>query len=76
MFSSSSKQTSVTKLDALLHFGQLFKACGNKYFAEIAHILGNFCRGNKIFHFLVESFLGNLIDIWQLFIGHTETDTK
>ena len=43
----------------LLDFGQLFQACGNNYFAEITHILGNFCKGFKIFHFLVESFLGN-----------------
>ena len=27
----------------LLHFGQLFKASGNIYFARIAPILGNFC---------------------------------
>ena len=27
-----------------LHFGQLFKACGNSYYAQIAHILGNFCK--------------------------------
>ena len=33
---------SVTRLGDLLHFGQLFKASGNNYFAQIAHILGNF----------------------------------
>ena len=27
---------SVTRLDDLLHFGQLFKACGSNYFAQIA----------------------------------------
>ena len=32
----------VTRLANLLHFGQLFKACDNKYFAQIAHILGKF----------------------------------
>ena len=26
----------------LLHFGQLFKACGNNYFAQIAHIFREF----------------------------------
>ena len=41
--------------------GQLFKACGNNYFAQISHILGNFCRGAKIFYFLSESFLGNFL---------------
>ena len=30
------------QLGDLLHFGQLFKACGNNYFAQIAHVLGNF----------------------------------
>ena len=36
--------------------------------------LGNFCKGVKIFHFLVKSFLGaTFIDIWQLFTGHTGT---
>ena len=32
-------ESSVTRLGDLLHFGQLFKACGNNYFAQIAHIL-------------------------------------
>ena len=50
---------SVTKLGYLLHFGQLFKACGNNYFAQIAHIIRQFCKGAEIFHFLVKSFLGN-----------------
>ena len=30
---------SVTRLGTLLHFGQLFKACSNNYFTQIAHIL-------------------------------------
>ena len=29
-------QSSVTRLDDLLHFGQLFKACNNNYIAQIA----------------------------------------
>ena len=33
---------SVTRLKDLLHFGQLFKACGNNYFAQIAHIFRQF----------------------------------
>ena len=36
--------SSVTWLDDLLHFGQIFKACGDNYFAQIIHILGNFCK--------------------------------
>ena len=45
---------SVTRLGALLHFGQLFKACGNNYFVQITHIFGNSCEGVKIFHFSSE----------------------
>ena len=29
---------SITKLGNFLHFRQLFKACGNNYFAQIAQI--------------------------------------
>ena len=33
---------SVTRLGNLLHFGQLFKACGDNYFAQMAHIFRQF----------------------------------
>ena len=62
---------SVTKLGDLMHFVQVFKALGHNDFAQMAHVLGNFCKGIKIFHFSRESFLGYFIDIWRLFIGHT-----
>ena len=52
----------------LLNFGQLFKACGNNYFAQIAHI---FVKVSKSFIFLVKSFWATFIDIWRLFTGHT-----
>ena len=32
----------VTRLGDLLHFGQLFKACSNDYFAQITHIFSQF----------------------------------
>ena len=51
--------SSVTRLGNLLHFRQLFKACGNYYFAQIAQILVNFVNVSKSFFFLLESFLGN-----------------
>ena len=35
---------SVTILGDFLHSGQLFKAFGNNEFAQISHILGNFCK--------------------------------
>ena len=43
---------SVTRLGDLLHFGQIFKACRNNYFTQIAH-------KSKSLIFLVKSFLGN-----------------
>ena len=49
---------SVTRLGDLLHFGQLCKACGNNYFAQIAHIISNFVKVSKSFIFLVKSFSG------------------
>ena len=52
---------SVTRLGNLLHFGQLFKAYGNNYFAQIAHILGNFCEVVEIFHFSSEIIFGQLL---------------
>ena len=48
---------SVTILGDLFHFGQLFKARGNNYLAQIAHILGNYVSV-KIFHFSCEIILG------------------
>ena len=57
------QKESVTWLDDLLNFGQLFKACGNNYFAQIAHIFVNVL---KSFIFLVKSFLG-------YFYGHLAT---
>ena len=50
---------SVARLEDLVHFGQLFKADGNNYFAQIDHILGNFLKVSKSFFFLAKSFLGN-----------------
>ena len=41
----------VSRLGDFLHFGQLLKACGNNYFAQIAHILGNFLKVSKSFIF-------------------------
>ena len=52
--------TSVTWLGDLLHSGQHFKAGGNNYFPQIAHIFReNFVKLWKYFIFLIKSFLGN-----------------
>ena len=56
--------------------GQPFKAAGNNYFAQIAHILGNIWKCYKIFKSSSEISFGQLlyIDIWQLFTGHAVGD--
>ena len=53
--------TSVTRFGDLLNFGQLFKASGNNYFAQLAYILGNFCKGVKTFNFTSEIIFGQPI---------------
>ena len=35
-------KSSVTRLGDLLHFGQLFKDCGNNYYAQMANIYRKF----------------------------------
>ena len=57
--SKSSFHASVTRLGNLLHFGQLFKACGNNYFFQIDHIFMQFFKAVKALIFLVKSFVGN-----------------
>ena len=53
--------SSVTRLGFVLHFGQLFKANGNNYFAQISHNLGIFCKVVKILHFASEIIFGQLL---------------
>ena len=53
--------SSGTRLGDLLHFGQLFKANSNNYFAPITHISGNFCKSVKIFHCSSEIIFGQLL---------------
>ena len=46
----------------LLDFGQILKAFGNNYFAQISHILGQFFKkGVKIYHFSCEIIFGQLL---------------
>ena len=71
MFSLRMAIPSVTRLGDLLDFGQLFKACGNNSFAQIARILGKFCEVVKIFHFSSEIILGNYYRHLAIFSGHT-----
>ena len=51
---------SVTRLGNLLDFGRNFsKPVATIVFPKLTTLLGNFCKGVKMFHFLVKSFLGN-----------------
>ena len=59
-------EVSVTRLGHLLHLGQLFKARGSNYLAQIAHIFRQFSIGNN--------FWATFLDIWQLFTGHAGCD--
>ena len=63
----------MTRLGDLMHFGQLFKACGNNYFFQIAFIIiKKIVKAAKSLIFQVKSFLwATFIDIWRLFTGHT-----
>ena len=61
----------MTRLGDLLQFGQLFKACGNNYFAKIANILGNLCKVVKIFFFLAKIIFGQLLQTFGNFLRVT-----
>ena len=52
---------SVTRLGDFLHFGQLFKAFGNNYFAQFSQILSQFFEGVKIYHLSSEIIFGQFL---------------
>ena len=65
---------SVTRFGDLLHFGQIFKACGINYFA--LHFYTIFVKASKTFIFLVKSFLGNFYrHLATFFWSHWTTTT-
>ena len=37
-------------------------------------LLGNFCKGVKIYHFSSEIILDNFLDIWRFLSGHTASN--
>ena len=51
----------------IFDFGQLFKALGYNYVAQISYILKQFCKGVNIYNFLVKSFLGNFYRHFAIF---------
>ena len=53
-------EASVNRLGDLLDFGQVFKALGNNL-PESLTLLGNFCKGVKIYHFSGEIIFGQLL---------------
>ena len=68
-------QISVTRLGDLLHFGQLFKACCNNYFAQNGpHFQAFFVKFWTFFILLVKSFLCNSYRHLAIFTGHTASN--
>ena len=62
----------MTRLGNLLDFGQLLKAFGNKYIAQISHIHRDFfVKESKSIIFLVKSFLAKFYRHLAIFSGHT-----
>ena len=73
MMSSASE----ARVEDLLDFGQLFKAFGNNYFAQISHILRQFLkRCQNLPFFSWNHFWATLIDICRFFSGHTDGKCK
>ena len=67
---------SVTRLGDLLHLGNFLKPLATINLAKSPTFLGNFCKGVKIYIFLVKSFLGNFYRHLALFIWSHWLETK
>ena len=62
----------VIRLGDLLHFGQLSKHVATIILPKLPTFFCKFWKGEKVFKvFLWNNFWAILIDIWQLFTGHT-----
>ena len=47
------------------------------FYPKCQHILGNFCKFVKIFHFTSKILFGaTFIDIWRFFTGHTARNSS
>ena len=57
-------------------FNLLFLEQNIKNLPKSPTFFGNFCKGFKIYHFLVKSFLGNFYRHLAIFSGHTDYDNK
>ena len=60
-FLTISIRISVTRSDDLLDLGQLLQAFGNNLFVQISHILREFLKGVKIYHFSIEIIFGQVL---------------
>ena len=56
--------------------GQIFKAGGKNYFAQIAHIFDNFCKVVKIFNLSSAIIFGQLLQTFGDFLLVTLTNTN
>ena len=49
------------QIGLFIAFWASIKACCSNYYAQIAHIFGNFCKGLELFHFSSEIIFGQFI---------------
>ena len=65
---------SVTRSGDLLDFGHFLKPLATINMPKSSQFSGNFCKGVKIYDFLVKPFLGNVYRHLAIFAGHTGGD--
>ena len=65
---------SVTRSGDLLDFGHFLKPLATINMPKSSQFSGTFCKGVKIYDFLVKSFLGNFYRHLAIFAGHTGGD--
>ena len=69
-------RTSVTRLGDLLDFGQLFKPLATINLPKSLTFLGNFCVGDKIYHFSSEIIFGNFYRHLAIFFWSHDQDSR
>ena len=69
--------SSVTRLGDLLDLGNFLRPLATINLPKSLTFLWNFCKAVKIYHFSSEIILGQVfIDIWRLFSGHTDCQSR
>ena len=56
--------------------GKFFKPLATINLLKSPTFLRNFCKGVKINHFIVKSFLATFMDTWQFFSGHAVVEQR